>query len=169
MQETEKRYTSKEIAKRINIEPVTLRKYSIELEKRGMEFEKNENNWRLYSDIDLSYFRYLARLRDDGVSLEDAMTTVIDLYKSNLNIMPKKIEENDITIPDMRALELQKVAEFMEEQRLFNQQILEKMTKAELRAQERDQLLLTAMKESLETRKQIAAAIEKKKWWQFWL
>lgn len=39
------------------------------------------------------------------------------LFESNLNRLPKN---NDITIPDMRTLELQKIVDIMEEPCAFN-------------------------------------------------
>ncbi|MEK3956143.1 MULTISPECIES: MerR family transcriptional regulator [Psychrobacillus] len=49
MQNNTKTYSSKEVAKRLSIQPVTIRKYSQLLEEQGYLFAKAENGWRQYS------------------------------------------------------------------------------------------------------------------------
>jgi transposase-like protein len=46
-------FFSKEVAIQLEINPNTLRRWSIELEKYGYEFTRNEKDQRIYYDRDL--------------------------------------------------------------------------------------------------------------------
>ena len=68
---------------------------------------------------------------------------------------------------------LEEFEEFKKNQMQFNQKLLERLEKQqsyiENSIDERDKKLMLAIKESMETRRQIVAEEEKKKpWWKFW-
>ncbi|MYL36139.1 HTH domain-containing protein [Pontibacillus yanchengensis] len=46
--ESNQDFSSKEVARRLGIESVTVRKYCNELEHKGYEFKKNERGWRVF-------------------------------------------------------------------------------------------------------------------------
>lgn len=54
-----KTYSSKDVAKRLSIEPVTVRKYSQMLEEHGYSFNKDEKGWRHYTEDDIRFLEYL--------------------------------------------------------------------------------------------------------------
>jgi DNA-binding transcriptional MerR regulator len=145
-------YSSKEVAKRLSIEPVTLRKYSQMLEEHGYIFEKDEKNWRKYSEDDIRFLEYLCNLKSMGKSLDESVQHVANLYTSSLNIAKPAIslqkEENPLL-------------QFMRSQEEFNKKLLERM-------EQRDKNLMSAIRELQETKKQIATA-QQKKWWKFWI
>jgi len=154
----EKRYSSKEIAKRLLVEPVTVRKYSQMLEEKGYVFEKDEKGWRLYSDIDIRALEHLTTLRQRGLSVEESIDHIASLYHQNLSI-----SQSDITLQKEESLLLA----FMKRQEEINQKILERLEEQEKRQEQRDQNLLLTLKEVLEVKKQIAVT-KQKKWWKFW-
>lgn len=159
MKNDTKTYSSKEVAKRLLIEPVTVRKYSQMLEEQGYSFTKDKNNWRLYSEKDIVFLEYICNMKAMGKSLDEAIKHVASLYRANLSISQ----------PDMSLQKDPKevLLNFIKSQQEFNQEILERLEAQERRQEERDQKLMMALKQSLEAQKQIATA-KQKKWWEFW-
>ncbi|WP_430786990.1 DUF3967 domain-containing protein [Virgibacillus flavescens] len=152
-----KMYSTGEIAKRIRVEPVTVRKYAQMLEEKGYEFEKDQKGWRRFKNTDLYAFEHLATLRHGGLSVEESIESIASLYRQNLSIL-----HTDTTIQSDNPLK-----NFIETQLEFNQKILERLDQQEKRQNQRDQNLINVMNQSLETQKQIAST-QHKKWWKFW-
>ncbi|MBC9706292.1 MAG: DUF3967 domain-containing protein [Enterococcus sp.] len=146
-----KMYSSKDVAKRLSLEPVTVRKYSQMLEEHGYLFKKDEKKWRKYSEDDITSLEYLCKMKSMGKSLEESVQHIASLYRSSLNI-----SKPDITLqqPENQFLE------FMKRQEEFNKRLLEQID-------QRDKNLIMQMNELQETKKQLASAAQKK-WWQFW-
>lgn len=151
-----KTYSSKDVAKRLSIEPVTVRKYSQMLEEQGYSFKKDEKRWRHYSDNDIKFLEYLCNMKAMGKSLEESVKHVASLYQSSLSI-----SQADISLQSEDIL-----LEFIRSQHEFNKKILERLEAQEKRQTERDENLIKALRESQEVKKQIAAT-QQKKWWQF--
>lgn len=150
-------YSSKDVAKRLSVEPVTIRKYSQMLEEQGYSFKRDNNNWRRYSEEDIVFLEYICNMRDMGKSLDESIHHVASLYRLNLSIAK----------PDTALQEpKEQLMNFIQNQQEFNQQILERLEAQEQRQAERDQSLMHVLRESLEAKQQIAAS--KKKWWKFW-
>ncbi|MEK5109898.1 DUF3967 domain-containing protein [Cytobacillus sp. FSL K6-0129] len=149
-------YTSKQVAKHLSIEPVTVRKYSQMLEDKGYKYKKDENNWRQYSEEDIKYLEYLIKLKKEDKTLNESVDYIASLYRSNLNI-----SSTDMSLQE----EENPLIQFMKKQEEFNEKLLQKL-------EDRDQQLMTAIQELQETKKQIAMTEEKnkheKKWWKFW-
>lgn len=144
-------YSSKDVAKRLSIEPVTVRKYSQMLEEQGYSFKKDEKNWRQYSEDDIHFLQYICHLKEMGKSLDESIQYVASLFRSRLNIA-----NIDISLQEEENPFLQ----FMKSQEEFNKKLLERMD-------QRDKSLMAAIRELQDTKKQIAAASQKK-WWEFW-
>ncbi|MGA0636344.1 DUF3967 domain-containing protein (plasmid) [Bacillus thuringiensis] len=145
-------YSSKDVAKRLSIEPVTVRKYSQMLEEQGYSFKKDEKNWRQYSEDDIHFLEYVCHLKDMGKSLDESIQHVASLFRSRLNIA------NIAT--SLQQEEENPFLQFMKSQEEFNKKLLERMD-------QRDKNLMAAIRELQDTKKQIAAA-SRKKWWEFW-
>lgn len=156
--ESERRYASSEVAKRILVEPVTVRKYSQMLEEKGYVFERDNKDRRRYTEVDLTAFQHLITLRQGGLSVEESVEKIAELYRLNLSIL-----HTDTALQQ----EENPVLSFIKSQQEFNQKILERLEIQEKRQAERDKNLLLALRETQEVKKQIAAA-EQKKWWQLW-
>lgn len=152
-----KTFSTGEVAKRILVEPVTVRKYAQMLEEKGYSFEKDQKGWRRFEDTDLHAFEHLATLRHGGLSVEDSIESIARLYHQNLSKLP-----TDTSIQQGESLK-----DFMETQQEFNQKILKRLDQQERRQNERDQNLMNVINQSLETQKQFVAA-KQKKWWEFW-
>lgn len=146
MDSNTKAYQTKEVAKRLIVEPVTLRKYVSMLEKQGYVFHKDDRGWRVFVEDDIKALEYLQMLKNQGHSLEKAVEHVAELYKSNLVVAQ----------PDT-ALHRDELTDFIKQQTEFNETLIKRMD-------ERDKNLMTVIRELQETRKELAAA-KKKHWW----
>ncbi|WP_281217541.1 DUF3967 domain-containing protein [Lysinibacillus capsici] len=157
MKNDTKIYSSKEVAKRLSIQPVTVRKYSQMLEDKGVSFAKDEKGWREYSEESIKFLEYLCNMKSMGKSLEESANHIATLYHANLSIAPSAIplQEQDILI------------EFMKAQHEFNQKLVTQLEKIEQRQIERDNNLIQALRETQEARREIAAT-QQKRWWDFW-
>lgn len=152
-----KTYSSKDVAKRLSVQPVTVRKYSQMLEDEGYSFEKDQNKWRQYSEDDVRFLEYLCNMRTMGKPLDEAVKHVASLYRSNLSI-----SQSATTLQSENVL-----FEFMKAQHEFNQKIITRLETQERGQIERDKNLLEAIRETQEVKKQLATA-NQKKWWKFW-
>lgn len=150
-------YASKDVAKRLSVQPVTLRKYAQLLEDKGVSFKKDEKGWRTYSEENIRFLEYLCNMKMMGKSLEEAADHIAALYRANLAIAQPAIplqEEHSFTT-------------FMKAQHEFNQKLVEQLERIEQRQIERDQQLMKVIRETQEAKKQLAAT-QKKKWWKLW-
>lgn len=153
-----KTYSTGEVAKRIMVEPVTVRKYAQMLEEKGFIFEKDQKGWRRFKDTDFHAFEHLSTLRRGGLSVEESIDSIASLYRQNLSLLPTNTTLQEDEIP---------LKEFMKTQIEFNQKVLTRLDQQEERQAERDKNLMIALNQSLETQKQMAST-QQKKWWEFW-
>ncbi|HJB22728.1 MAG TPA: DUF3967 domain-containing protein [Candidatus Jeotgalibaca pullicola] len=149
-------YSSKEVAERLSLQPVTVRKYSQMLEEQGYVFAKDDKGWRLYSEDDIVSLKYLSNMRAAGKSLNESVEYVATLYRSNLSLL-----ESAISLQEPNPL-----VEFVQIQQAFNQKILDRLEASENRQIERDQNLLKALRETQEVKKLVLS--KQKRWWEFW-
>jgi DNA-binding transcriptional MerR regulator len=149
--------SSQDIANKLNVSSVTIRKYAAMLEKNGYHFARDTKGWRQYNESDLSAMEYIyTHSKLSGKSLEEVAKLVANLYRSNLSI-----SDTDTPLQDVN------VADLIQRQEEFNRAILKRLEQFEEQQKKRDENLMLALKESIETKKMIAAA-QQKKWWQFW-
>lgn len=151
-------YSSKDVAKRLSVQPVTLRKYAQLLEDKGVLFTKDEKGWRSYSEENIRFLEYLCNMKTMGKSLEEAADYIATLYRANLAIAPSAIP----------LQEEQMWTDFMKAQYEFNQKLIEQLERIEQRQIDRDQQLMKAIRETQEAKKELAATLQNKKWWKFW-
>ncbi|MCM3425578.1 DUF3967 domain-containing protein [Bacillus paralicheniformis] len=161
----EKTYSTKDVAERLKIKPVTVRKYSQMLEDRGYKFDRDEKDWRIYKEDDMKAFEYLYTMtKTNGQTLEEAADHIASLYRSNLNIStpdtaPQQEDENPLKM-------------ILEHQEEFNNRMIRRMEEFERRQAQRDEKLLAALRETQETKRLLLEERKKeKKWWKglkFW-
>lgn len=156
MSNTNKKYKSSDIARILKIKPVTVKKYSQLLEEQGYEFEKDVKGWREYTDTDLETFKTLIRYKRDDIKLNEAVSKAISDTKDIVVVKSELVESDTFETTQL-------MREFMFKQEEFNLLIAQRLEKQEQRLEQRDKNLMIAMREVLETQKQIA---NKKKWWK---
>ena len=136
-------YASKDVAKRLSVQLVTLWKYAQLLEDKGVSFTKDEKGWRTYSEENIRFLEYLCNMKTMGKSLEESVDHIAALHRANLSIVQPAIplqEEHSFTT-------------LMKAQHEFNQKLVEQLECIEQRQIERDQQLMKAIRET-----------QKKKW-----
>lgn len=156
---------SHDIAKTFGIAESTVRKYAQSLEKAGYVFRKNENNTRIFTDIDELTFRDLIQARKEaGVNLDMAASVAVirrQKQESSIqNVQPLiNKESKDDLIPHKMRYEIQKLAnsfqkqiEQIEEQ---NQMIISQLQASEETEIEIKKQLLESQKREKEKDQQI--------------
>ncbi|QWG42862.1 hypothetical protein EXW35_32075 (plasmid) [Bacillus mycoides] len=160
-----KELKSHDIAKTFGIAESTVRKYAQSLEKAGYVFRKNENNTRIFTDIDELTFRDLIQARKEaGVNLDMAASVAVirrQKKESPIQSVQPLInkESKDDLIPHKIQYEIQKLAnsfqkqiEQIEEQ---NQMIISKLQASEETEIEIKKQLLESQKREKEKDQQI--------------
>jgi len=175
---TQRIYSPKEMAKLLGIADTTVRKYSQELEKAGYHISKNEHGHRGYYDKDIIVFKQIIEIaKHPDMSLENTIKAVVSTYMSPDISAPDTIKvanDNYITKEEFGEYQ-QKQAEFykslLEQQEAQSRHLLEQLRKRdEYIASKLERIYrdgLTAIRETQETQKMIAAT-QQKKWWNFW-
>lgn len=149
-------YSSKDVAKRLSLQPVTVRKYSQLLEEHGYVFEKDEKGWRQYSEEHIASLEYLCTMKAMGKSLEESAQHIATLYRSNLALSK----------PAIPLQEANPLIELVQMQQEFNQKLLDRLETLEKNQIEREQHLLQAIQDTQDEKKLIGKA--QKKWWKIW-
>ena len=148
----------------------TLRRWSIELEKQGYAFERNEKEQRIYYKRDIVALRQLQKMISEKVSMVNACTKIASKYINN-----KELEQT----LDVHQQKNVQIAVSKEELQSMIEQAIEKEREVMFKAfeakmndvvEKRDRILTQQLNRSLEERRlEIAAAQEeketKKPWW----
>lgn len=150
-------YNPGDVAEQLGIKESTLRKYSLLLEKYGYEFNKNDRGQRGYTDSDIIVLRRVMDLKSGGMTLEKAVLTVSSWVKN------KQITCGDMVPERYNNRDMEELKELILE---LNNKLDQQQVYIEQRLNEHDKLLTQVMRESLETRKLIAAAEEKRPWYK---
>lgn len=167
-------FYAKETAQNLGIKESTLRRWSLELEKEGYVFERNdkgENGHRIYFDHDILMLTDFQKMMKKTHNLKDATKLVMTMVRDRKNA------ERAMTVFDK---EDDKISFTKDELQDFVKQLIEdtvaKTTaeigkKMENAIEQRDKQLLQQLNESMEQRRiEVASAKEERKrpWWSSW-
>ena len=158
-------YDTEMVGNILGVQSSTLRKYCALMQKYGYEFNKNSVGHRVFYKKDILIIKEIVELKNSSsLTLTDAVRTILNsdiAYTTDIESMPSLSYEKL----------LEEFGEFKDQQMEFNKKLLEQLEKQEdyikNSINERDLKLIATIKESLETRKQIAEE-KRKSWWQFW-
>jgi len=173
-------YFAKDVAADLEVTTSTLRRWSIELEKAGYKFERNEKDQRIYYDRDFKAFRELKKLISNSVVLIDAINAVVSMDVEGLNASQTPSvyrEETRLTRQFLEEILDEKINQaiqqaFEEGRQQGHKEIKEMIKKIEKRSEERDKNLMSvirSIREEKEEVKQLIAASQeqaKKTFWQ---
>jgi DNA-binding transcriptional MerR regulator len=163
---------SKEVAIHLDINPNTLRRWSLELEKHGYIFERNNKDQRIYYERDIQALSELKIILDKGQSMENATKSVATKHKERKNAEKTLSviiddEKNDEKIAlSKRELKLMIESTVQESVLKAIEQEREVMFKAfELKMsdaiEKRDRMLMQSINQTMEEKRlEIAAAAE---------
>ncbi|MGE1015772.1 MerR family transcriptional regulator [Bacillus wiedmannii] len=91
-------YFAQEVAKQLDINTNTLRRWSIELEKMEYIFERNERNQRIYYENDIDVLKQMKEYLNQNWKLEEAATRSIDVVEENAQKTDSVQEELDTEV-----------------------------------------------------------------------
>lgn len=93
----EKVFTPKEVTEQLEVTAETLKKYSLLLEKNGMEVSRNNRGHRQYSDENIKGIKALIYLnKEKSISLEDAASMVTS-SDFDFTIMDSNVTNPNVT------------------------------------------------------------------------
>ncbi|MED4067520.1 MerR family transcriptional regulator [Priestia megaterium] len=192
MEQNERAYWTKEVAERLNIGESTLRKWCLALEEKGYPFTKGQRGVRAFLERDIEVLSKMKTvLNEIGTTLDEAIEAALgerDNAQSQVvqtfSETPKE-QENDRTqvamSPEVLSAVLENYKEdllsvvrqeFQETLKKQEERTLERERMMEERARERDENVMKVLRETLDTKKMLAASLEeqkeekKKNWWQ---
>lgn len=91
-------YFAQEVAKQLDINTNTLRRWSIELEKMEYIFERNERNQRIYYENDIDILKQMKEYLNQNWKLEEAATRSMENTEENAQKMDSIPEENEVQV-----------------------------------------------------------------------
>ncbi|OXS72953.1 MerR family transcriptional regulator [Domibacillus enclensis] len=157
---------SKEVALHLNINPNTLRRWSLELEKHGYHFERNNKGQRIYYERDLRALSECKMILEKGQSMENATKAIASRFIEQNNaqktlgvILDSKEDAENITLSkrDLESIVESAVMKAMENEReTLLEAIQLKMTDT---IEQRDRLLMQQLSQKVlvETEEKTAA------------
>ena len=177
-------YDTTMVSKFLGVQESTLRKYCSLMQKHNYEFNKNSVGHRVFYKRDIEVIKKIVDLKNDGsLTLNQAVKTILDSDIDNIEDITdiEVIPNHDYKklLDEFSAYKREQM-EFNKEQMEFNKTLIEQLQKQEQYIKnsidDRDSKLMLALKESMESRRQIAAAVteleeakkKKKQWWKFW-
>lgn len=113
-----------DVATKLDIAKDTLRAYSLELERAGYRFKRNNRNQRDYSDYDISILNaFLTLSKTHGLTLKDAASKVSSVDFRPSNVIKNNAERESVvsnatsllTLPTADLEDIFKSMEFMAE------------------------------------------------------
>ncbi|PFM99356.1 MerR family transcriptional regulator [Bacillus cereus] len=165
---------SKEVANYLDINPNTLRRWSLELEKHGYIFERNNKDQRIYYERDIQMLSELKIILDKGQSMDNATKAIAFKHKERKNaektlsvIINGERDNEQITLSrrNLESIIESTVEKAIEQEReaMFNAFELKMNDSIE----KRDRLLMQSINRTIEKKRlEIAATQEEKKtWW----
>ncbi|HDR7414844.1 TPA: DUF3967 domain-containing protein [Bacillus toyonensis] len=177
----ERSFWTKDVAERLEIGTSTLRKWCLALEQEQYSFVKGAKNSRAFVQKDIKVLEQMKKLiQEAGMSIEGAVKVVLSVpfvedETENDNRTPSVLSENVLNLPKGF------IEQLLQEQILLKEKIqqlerienmnAERLERMENRYKERDDLLLTHVREIQETKQLLVASQnkqKKKKWWAFW-
>lgn len=162
---------SKEVAINLGVNPNTLRRWSLELEKHKYIFERNNKDQRIYYERDIQALSDLKIILDKGQSMENATkaiaTSLKDLEnaKKTLSVIINEQENSDKYALSKRELESvveKAVTRAIEQEREAMFKAFEmKMSNT---IEQRDRMLLQSINQTMEEKRlEITSVTEKEK------
>ena len=158
----ERAYWTHEAAEQIGVGESTLRKWAIELEKNGYSFLKGEQEARAFLDKDILVLIRLKELvRGERKSVKEASTIVAEEARTTPVHEIVKVEEREQAPP----VPVERVEPLftLDDVRMMIREELDKRESE--RVKERDESLMTVVRELQEVKKMIAASNEQKSFW----
>src|SRR5699024_1590817 len=156
-------YFAKDVAASLDITTSTLRRWSIELENKGYNFDRNEKNRRIYFERDFVALRELKKLIGNNVTFADAINAVVstDFEKKNAQKTPT-VYNTEIRLckHELEEIVNRAVTDAIEKDREKTFQVFEEKLNQEI--ERRESLFMAEIKKEQEEKQQLIEAAAKK-------
>lgn len=163
-------YFAKDVSLQLDMNPSTLRRWCIELEKAGYIFVRNEHNQRIFYERDFNSFRKLKELLNKNLSMDNAVHAVISMVQTQSQtptVQMKNDDEVRLSKSDLQEIIQQEIQKAIHEEREALFKVFERKLNDQI--EKRDHQLIASIREIQETKLLVSAAEEKqKKWFEFW-
>lgn len=171
MNTSENAYWGKEVAEILQIGESTLRKWCLSLENEGYTFTRGQHKSRAFLDHDILTLRRMKELiQNKDVTLKTASEIVVSTFEKG-DRTRAVLQENELvevsvpSAPSVRQedllMEVLERQERLEEQnRLLISKLGEQQKYIDEKLEKRDKQFIEAIRESQETKKLIASALE---------
>lgn len=164
---------SKEVSEVLEINVNTLRRWSIELEKQGYTFERNNKDQRIYYKRDVNAFKQLQYLIGQKVSIVNASKQVASQHinkkelEQTLSVHEEKSVQVTLSKEELQTIIEQSVERAIEKEREAMFKAFE--TKINNVIEQRDRQLVHELNQSMEQKRlEVAASQEEEKKKGFW-
>lgn len=145
--ELELGYFSKDVAEQLEITTSTLRRWSIELEKQGYIFSRNENGQRVYYEHDFKVLRELKKCLGRSMPFENALKLVVSMVSEDGKIEKTPSVNNGIVRLSQDELQIIIKKAVEEEREVMLKAIDEKLNNF---IEMRDRQLVSQLKQTME-------------------
>ncbi|MED3982371.1 DUF3967 domain-containing protein [Priestia megaterium] len=171
MNTSEKAYWGKEVAEILQIGESTLRKWCLSLENEGYNFTRGQHKSRAFLDHDILTLRRMKELiQNKDVTLKTASEIVVSTFDKGERTRAV-LQENELVeasvpaVPSVRQEELlmevlERQERLEEQNRLLISRLGEQQKYIDEKLEKRDKQFIEAIRESQETKKLIASALE---------
>ncbi|PGE94007.1 hypothetical protein COF51_15050 [Bacillus pseudomycoides] len=152
-----------QVAKRLKVSPSTVKKYYLLIEGYNCyAFKRDERERVIFDDYDVRLLQRLVELKSmPQVTLEDACKLLLE--EEGLTV-----KNTDMTVKTPGSDDLKVLLKELKDTVELQQKLLDYSSAIEKQQViDRDQAVMTVMRELQEV-KQIVAASNEKKWYQFW-
>lgn len=155
---------SKEVAISLDINPNTLRRWSLELEKQGYVFSRNEKDQRIYYDRDILTLNTFRGLLEKTQSLENAAKAAVkrakdkDNAEKTLSVIGKNSDKITLSKEDLQELIERSVKKAVEEEREAMFKAFEHKMNSMIES--RDSVLMESLRTAQETKQLLLATKE---------
>lgn len=167
-------YTGSDVSTLLKIQESTLRKYALLLSEAGYKFHKSKNGYRGYFEKDVIVLKKLIETKNHpDMTLKQACNAVMSWVESGIET---SVDTNDITEKERYNDGYEKLLgefnEYKKQQEEFNKKLLERLDQQheyiESKLSRRDEQLMSALRESQETKQLLLATKEEEKKKSFW-
>lgn len=154
MENEERAFFNKDVARILGIGDSTVRKWCLELEKNGYNFVRGHKESRAFLQLDITALNYFQNLTKEGsYSLEQAAKIVVERFKDRRDSdIAASVPSNSERSPSVAETYLKQLVELQKEQIEQNRELLQKLS-------ERDKIIEEQMRYISRMNEQ-AAAIE---------
>ncbi len=179
MSDTVMTYTASEVADLLQVSGSTLRKWCIALENQDYSFVRGNNDQRFFTDQNIIVLKRLKHLiQDRKLTVNDSVNTVLSMISEEsrtAGVRSEQLDSEQGLTPFADRSEYREIIERLDKQEEFNRLLLEKLEQQQRyidnSLNRRDEQLMLAMRESMETQKQLAVAEtiqkeQRKAWWK---